>query len=1086
MGFSWGNWARRFWTRSVTRPARQRRNWNPVAALEVRTLLAATLTHSVFPGIGSSQTEFGSAVATDGNFLVVGAYGDSTGAFRSGQAFVFNATTGALVATLANPTPGVFESFGSSVSISGNTVVVGAYRDNTGGQGSGQAYVFNATTGALVATLANPTPASSDFFGYAVSVSGNTVVVSAAGDDTDGPDSGQAYLFNATTGALMATLANPTPASGDFFGTALSMSENTVVVGAYDDDMDGTDSGQAYVFNATTGALLATLANPTPASGDSFGYSVAVSGNAVVVSATGDDTGGTDSGQAYVFNATTGALMATLLNPTPASGDFFGYAVAVSGNTVVVSASDDDTGGTESGQAYLFNATTGALMATLPNPTPASGDFFGYSVAVSGDTVAVGAVSDNTFGQVNGAAYLFLFQNDPPIISSGGAFSVLENTTLVTASVATDPELDTLTFAISGGVDAGLFTINPSTGLLAFALAPDYESPQDANGDNVYELTVSVSDGVNPSVTQTITVTVTTPVSLSAMLDGSGNLVITDTDATGKNNSLTISNDGSGNIVVTDAIYEFADNGGIAGAVLSNGNRTLTVPVTSITGTTVIVNSALGNDSLNAALAASLGKILDFNGGTGGSDSLTLGGGSTTTVTHALNNVSDGSVTLAGVIAGTINYTGLEPVTDLLSATNRVFTFNGGSETISLTDGNAGDGRMTIESNPNRSVNFTSPSGSLTINAGTGADVVSLSSVDAAFNASLTINGGTGNDTINLNTDMTFASGNNLDVDLQNDDVAPGIDTISVFPNANLSLSGSGAATLKASKNISLFSGSSITTVDGGITFSANSAGVATLDSGIRLNGATIQATGTGHVGLVGHGGGASTATHQHGVLVQGGGQVLSSGGNLTIVGYGGLGGIANRGVTVAGTGSRIATVDGAISVTGTAGAWSGVGDGRFQEGVKVEFGAAIEATANGSVTIVGVGGSAGGQYNRGINIESSGSRVSVVDGNLSLTGNAGATNSMYNDGVLVWTGGIVRSSGAGNIVLAGTGGGNNALAGFNRGVLIDGTLEATGTGSITMTGTGGVGSESFGIYVGTGYSATTINQPITLAADSI
>ena len=69
----------------------------------------------------------------------------------------------------------------------------------------------------------------------------------------------------------------------------------------------------------------------------------------------------------------------------------FGRSVSVSGNTAVVAAPWDDTGATDSGQAYVFNATTGALIATLANPSPASGDQFGRSVSVSGNTVVVGA-----------------------------------------------------------------------------------------------------------------------------------------------------------------------------------------------------------------------------------------------------------------------------------------------------------------------------------------------------------------------------------------------------------------------------------------------------------------------------------------------------------------------------------------------------------------------------------------------------------------------------------------------------------------------------------------------------------------------
>jgi len=211
----------------------------------------------------------------------------------------------------------------------------------------------------LLRILLNPTPANFDNFGYAVAVSGNTVVVAAPYDDTGASDAGSVYIFDASTGNLLRTLVNPTPANGDNFGYSVAVSGNTVVVGAYRDDTGALNAGSAYVFDASTGTLLSTLANPTPEVDDQFGVSVAVSGSRVVVGANFDDTGATNAGSAYAFDAATGNLLTTLNNLTPAAGDNFGYSVAVSGNTVVVAANRDDTGATDAGSAYIFDAFTG-------------------------------------------------------------------------------------------------------------------------------------------------------------------------------------------------------------------------------------------------------------------------------------------------------------------------------------------------------------------------------------------------------------------------------------------------------------------------------------------------------------------------------------------------------------------------------------------------------------------------------------------------------------------------------------------------------------------------------------------------------
>src|SRR5262249_33461234 len=119
------------------------------------------------------------------------------------------------------------------------------------------------------------------------------------------------------------------------------------------------------------GDLLHSLPTPPPAAGDAFGYSVAASGGLVVAGAPPDDTGATNAGTAHLLGANRGARLRPLLNPTPAAGDEFGPSVAVAGNFVVVGAPNDNTGAARAGAAYLFDATSGTLLQTLLNPTPA-------------------------------------------------------------------------------------------------------------------------------------------------------------------------------------------------------------------------------------------------------------------------------------------------------------------------------------------------------------------------------------------------------------------------------------------------------------------------------------------------------------------------------------------------------------------------------------------------------------------------------------------------------------------------------------------------------------------------------------------
>jgi len=354
----------------------------------------------------AATDRFGRSVAIHGSIVAIGAHLDDTGAVDSGAVYLFDASSGALFQTLLNPTPAMDDNFGTSVGIDGSTVVVGTPLDDTGAANAGTAYLFDTSSGALTHTLLNPTPIAGDRFGDAVAIDDSTVVVGSRFDDTGAINAGAAYLFDASSGTLTHTLLKTTPVTVDRFGVSVAIDGNTVVVGSLLDDAGAVDAGAAYLFDASSGAQTHVLLDPTPVTGDRFGISVGIDGSTVVVGSQRDDTGATDAGAAYLFDASSGALTQTLLNPTPAAGDEFGRAVAIDGSTVVVDARFDDTGAADAGAAYLFDTNSGALTQTLLNPTPAANDQFGLSVAIDGSTVVVGARNDDTGAIDAGAAYV--------------------------------------------------------------------------------------------------------------------------------------------------------------------------------------------------------------------------------------------------------------------------------------------------------------------------------------------------------------------------------------------------------------------------------------------------------------------------------------------------------------------------------------------------------------------------------------------------------------------------------------------------------------------------------------------------------
>ena len=406
-------------------------SFGAAAAAAIAAVLRSTL-NNPNPYSTSANDYFGFSVSISGDKCIVGAWGeDDASGTSSGKAYIYDVTTGALLFTLNNPnsySTSANDYFGISVSIDGTKCIVsGQGEDDASGTNSGKAYIYDVTTGALLTTLNNPNAygtVANDYFGSSVSISGNKCIVGAnTEDDAGGLSSGKAYIFDVTTGALLFTLNNPNPYStslGDNFGISVSISGDRCIVGAYqEDDASGTNSGKAYIYDVTTGALLFTLNNPNPYSTsvtDYFGYSVSISGDRCIVGAYGeDDASGTDSGKAYIYNVTTGALLFTLNNPNPfgtSASDQFGISVSISGTKCIVGAFQEDaSGNSDSGKAYIFDVTTGALLSTVNNPnaySTAAYDNLGVSVSISGNKCLVGANNeDDAAGTSSGKAYIF-------------------------------------------------------------------------------------------------------------------------------------------------------------------------------------------------------------------------------------------------------------------------------------------------------------------------------------------------------------------------------------------------------------------------------------------------------------------------------------------------------------------------------------------------------------------------------------------------------------------------------------------------------------------------------------------------------
>jgi len=357
--------------------------------------------------------EFGRSLAVAGSTLVVGAPGavaPETGSM-TGRAYLFDLNSGTALRKLINPgrvndeVAGHFgDRFGSAVALDGDTVLVAAVSDNAVATDSGTVYVFDVASGALRQTFLNPTAATDDQFGAAVAIAGATVVVGAAGDDTAAADGGAAYVFDAAGPAAEHELGPVGADAWDAFGSAVAISGNILVSGA-----PGVGSGTVYVSNASTGEVLRTLTDPTSDALNSFGSAVALADNTLVVGACGSPVGEGTPGAVFLFDADTGLLRCRLTSPAGDADRWFGYSVAIVGNMVVVGSPTMAADGIAGGAVLLYDAASGAWLRTLHNPGQANADdWFGCSVGIWGGTIIVGAAGKTTPGSPGvGAAYLF-------------------------------------------------------------------------------------------------------------------------------------------------------------------------------------------------------------------------------------------------------------------------------------------------------------------------------------------------------------------------------------------------------------------------------------------------------------------------------------------------------------------------------------------------------------------------------------------------------------------------------------------------------------------------------------------------------
>jgi len=368
---------------------------------------------------GEISDWFGYSVALDGDYAVVGASHNDENGSNSGSAYIFQkiGTTWSEQTKITASDGTDEDRFGYSVSKSGDYAVIGTSWDDDNGIDSGSAYIFQriGTNWIEQVKITASDGAAYEEFGVSVSISEDYVVIGAWADEDNGTNSGSAYIFHriGTTWSEQAKITASDGAAFDCFGSSVSIDGDYAVIGAGLDDDNGDWSGSAYIFHrdGTTWSEQAKLTASDGAAEDYFGGSVSISGDYAVIGAVYDDDNGDGSGFAYIFhrNGTTWSEQVKITASDGIAYDHFGYSVSIDGNYVVISAFHDDDNGSYSGSAYVFQkiGTTWYEQAKITASDGAAADFFGYSVSISGDYAVIGAFRDDDNGEDSGSAYIF-------------------------------------------------------------------------------------------------------------------------------------------------------------------------------------------------------------------------------------------------------------------------------------------------------------------------------------------------------------------------------------------------------------------------------------------------------------------------------------------------------------------------------------------------------------------------------------------------------------------------------------------------------------------------------------------------------
>ena len=434
------------------------------------------------------------SVSMSGDYAIVGAFREDDDAIGlnnivdSGAAYILfnNAGNWTQIKKIIAPVRGVGNAFGISVAIDGDYAIVGAKNEAEDAleanpvQDGGAAYIFRKDQGGInnwgfVRKIVAPVRAVADQFGNSVAISGDYIIVGAFSEDEDANevntlnDSGSAYIFKKDQGGadnwgLIKKITAAARAADDWFGFAMSINGDYAVVGAYREDEDVLEAntvslaGSAYIFKKDQGGAdnwgqVKKITAGIRATGDTFGTSVSVNGDYIIVGAPGEKEDASEvnslnaAGAAYIFKKDQGGAdnwgqVKKLVPAIRAANDAFGFAVSINGVYAFAGAMAEGEDVSEAntlfraGGAYIFKKNQGGTdgwgqVQKIVASSRAASDEFGISVSVSGSSAIVGAwLEDEDASEANtvlNAGSVYIFNTSDPLPVTLKTFEAIRN-----------------------------------------------------------------------------------------------------------------------------------------------------------------------------------------------------------------------------------------------------------------------------------------------------------------------------------------------------------------------------------------------------------------------------------------------------------------------------------------------------------------------------------------------------------------------------------------------------------------------------------------------------------------------------------